>query len=720
MILTIDRLSFTYPGSGKKALKEISFSVAKGEYIAVLGANGSGKSTLLRCIAGLLAPDGMDSEADGGKKRIKTNTENKPFTVPSAVVFQSPDDQLIAETVELDAAFGPENTAVPYDEMHSRVDKALSFFLPGIDKSEEIKNLSSGQKQHLALAGAYTLYPEILLLDEPSSMLSEKARLSMLDFLDKTKDEGKTILHITHDIDEAERAERIIILNDGTLVFDGGKADFLKLQENTLAEWGLFYPENNREAHGCFFAEGGNKKSGPVIQCNGISAGPLRDVSFEVSEGDITAVTGESGSGKSLLLQIIAGLKEPEKGKVTTAESRTTSLAVQEPETGLFEEFTADDVAFGLENAGFTGEELKAKVKEAMDKAGLPFNRFADRKTFSLSGGEKRKAAIAGILAVDSDIILLDEPFSALDIRSRGEMRELIRNLARQGKTVIFTANRKEEYEFAGKVINLSVEEKEKKETEGQAAEGNAPQTERRGLFKGMPPVMKFLFCAAGIATSLIVSSWKFLLILEAFFFSISLEAGYSTRKLLSAVLKILPWLIIICAIQYFIFKGFEEAAVFVIRFSCLLTLLSVFIFVTPPTEISCGAEDFLKPLELLRIPTRHLSFLTSLIFRFIPSLYTEADKITTARKIRMRGLQKTNTGKRKNKIKETAALIVPLIIRTLTKAEKLSTAAAARYYSAGKHTRYPRWKTEKKHILFLIFVIAFSAILIYGSCIWK
>lgn len=714
MILTVNSLSFKYSGSCKTVLKDVSFSVEKGEYIAILGANGSGKSTLLRCIAGLLPVDRNNSNPK--EQTIKINTKKEGHTVPTAVVFQSPDDQLVAETAELDAAFGPENTAVPYEEMHNRVNEALSLFLPDTAKNEWIKNLSSGQKQHLALAGAYTLHPEILLLDEPSSMLSEKARSSLLNFLDRAKSAGKTILHITHDIDEAKRADRVIILNDGVLVFDGGTDQFLQLSRETLTEWALFYPEKKLpDGQEAFPGEKNGRKEN-LLQCKGISAGPLQDISFEAGQGDIIAVTGESGSGKTLLLQIIAGLKKTDRGEVIIAEGKTCALAVQEPETGLFEEFTADDVAFGLENAGIEGSELKEKVKEAMDKAGLPFDKFADRKTFSLSGGEKRKAAVAGIIALGSDIVLLDDPFSALDIRSRGEMRELIKNLSSQGKAVIFSASRKEEHEFACKTINLS-DEKNPCEFDGVNISNGKEKTQVKKLFADMPPVMKFLFSIAGTAASLILSGWKFLLVLEAFFFILSLVSGYSTKKLFRAVLRILPWLIIICVIQYFIFNGFEEAGTFIVRFLCLLTILSVFVFITPPSEISCGAEDLLKPLILFKIPVRHISFLISLVFRFIPSLYDEADKITTARKIRTSGINKKT---KKNKIKETAALIVPLILRTLTKAEKLSLAATARYYSAGKHTRYLKWETRKKHIFFLVFVIAFSAILIYGSYIWK
>lgn len=731
--------------------------------MAVLGANGSGKSTLLRCIAGLLPSGGarQNTRAVPPEQPVKIDGEHKRGAVPVAVVFQFPDDQLVSETIELDAAFGPENIAVPYDEMHLRVDNALAFFLSGIKKDGQIKNLSAGQKQRLALAGTYTLRPEILLLDEPTSMLSEKARDALLDFLDKEKNEGKTILHITHDIEEAKRAERIVVLNDGKITFDGSTHAFTRLPNAVLENWALAFPPPPQDTSGdhtsakradtardCAGKTGdGHRREGTrtetMLKCSDVTAGPLRGVSFETEKGGVTAITGESGSGKTLLLQIVAGLKTPQSGRVEIAEGKTCVLAVQESEAGLFEEFTADDVAFALESAGVSGEELKRRVKDAMDKAGLPFELFADRKTFSLSGGEKRKAAVAGIIAVDSDIILLDEPFSALDAKSRGEMKQLIRTLAAHGKTIVFTANRKDDCGCADRTLLLDGEktgcEADRQfETGGEPTARNEPR-KPNAFFSGFPPLMKFVFCAVATATALIIPDWKPLVALELFFLTTSVLAGYSLKNLSRAILKILPWLALISVFQYVIFNGFQEAGVFLARFLCLMTELSLFLFLTPPSEIAYGAEDFFSPLKAFGIPVRHLSFLISLVFRFIPALHEEADKIITARRMRTSGLpsdpapgragnkrdgtERTKTRKKhrkRNKLKESAALIVPIILRTLAKAEKLSMAATARYYSGGKHTRYLKWKTTPGHIFSLAFLIAFSAILIYVSYVWK
>ena len=724
MILRVNRLSYRYPG-GKTALRDVSFSVDEGEYLAVLGANGSGKSTLLRCIAGLAPPGG---ETDPQAIQISRTPEEGRSVL--AVVFQTPDDQLVAETAELDTAFGLENLAVPRSEMRERVSGALERFLPGVPPQTAAEKLTAGQKQHLALAGALAMQPDILLLDEPTSMLSEHARASLLEFLRQFQAEKKTVLHITHDMDEAVQAGRILVLHDGETMFDGTPGQFAGIPPDTLESWGLAYRGKPEEK------EKPRTAQATLLECGGAGAGPFCGVSLCAAAGEIIAVTGESGSGKSLFLRMAAGITAPEQGEIKPAAGTVRALAVQESEDGLFEEFTADDVSFGPENAGLSGPALKQRVQEAMDRTGLPFARFADRKTFSLSGGEKRKAAIAGIVAMQPDILLLDEPFAALDVRSRGEMAALFRNLAAQGTCVIFSANRRADAEeLADKILCLDDfrRTQEKPEAESGIQPPGRVQTgmtessgaAARPFFSGgMPPAVKFLFCVVSVAASLLISRWPFLAAQEILLVFTAVQAGYRIRRLLSAVWKILPWLALILVIQCLLFQGFTEAAVFFLRFLCLLTALSVFVFITPPAEISYGAEDILFPLRIFGVPVRHVSFLTGLVFRFFPFLYSEADKLIMARKIRTGGYDAPAAGKtakkKDGKIRQTAALIVPLALRTLAKAEKLSLAIAARGYSGKKHTRYLAWQLKIRHVLFLAVLLAFSAILIYGSRVWK
>jgi energy-coupling factor transport system ATP-binding protein len=740
MLLSVSGLSYTYPGGSRPALDSVSLAVARGEYLAVVGANGSGKSTLARCIARLIAPDSGSVIVDSAHR------------VPTALVFQSPGDQIVAETVELDVAFGPENLGVPRDEMLASVPAALAAFGLAEASRDATHGLTSGAKQRLALAGSTALDPAALVLDEPTSMLSPAARESLLAYLDRLHGAGGTILHITHDLAEAARADRVIVMDDGYVVFDGATAAFARLPVDDLARWGLsdrelpIDPATPHASNVSVTANASVASVGLALECRAVSLFSLRDFSLSIQAGTVTAVMGESGSGKTLLLELLAGLRAPESGTLARGEGLSAALAVQESESSLFAEFVADDVAYGPRNQGLSGSVLVARVASAMDIVGLPFERFAERRTFSLSGGERRKAALAGIIAMDTGIILLDEPSSALDARSRGQLMRLIRNLKASGKTVVFTTNRAEECAVADAIVTLpppapragyesprvaheaSLAARRKRKdrvkavrlTRDQAAlerlrKGAASYDERRtSPFHRLPPALKYVCCIAMITAALAVSGWPWVLALIALETIPVLVAHYPIKRLLLGLLRILPWLLFFGVIQYLMTPDFLYPLLFILRFVALYIPLVVFTFVTSHTEIMYGMEDILFPLKAIGLPVRDVSLVTGIVFRFIPLLYEEASRITTARVIRgagkgvRRGLFAT--------IQSMASLFVPLILRTLTRAERLAQAITARYYGSGKNSRYLHWKTEIGHLILGIAVTALAALLILAS----
>jgi len=730
MLLSIDSLVFTYPLSRKAALTDITLEIGSNEYVAVIGANGSGKSTLARCVAGLLQPN-------SGSIRIDTGHRSQD-RVPSGLVFQSPADQIVAETVELDIAFGPENLGLSRDVMSARVLRAIDGFGLHSLAASATHELSSGQKQHLAMAGVTVLDPALLLLDEPTSMLSPLARKSLLSFLDRFHAEGGTILHITHDLTEASRAGRVIVLDAGRMVFDETPAAMNALSAVTLEKWGLHGVPVPAATHAPAAATAKPATASPILlECRSLSFGPIRDFSLSLEEGTITAITGESGSGKTVLLELLTGLRAPEAGQVMLADGHRVSLAVQESEASLFAEFVADDVAFGPRNAGLSGSGLLRRVTDALNLVGLPFAEFADRRTFSLSGGERRKAALAGIIAMDTSVILLDEPSSALDTRSRSQLLHLILALKAAGKTVAFTTNRTEECVIADKVIALPLPETvpaagrrpvvsvgAKKRTRDQISLDRL----RRGASGSYAkldtpvhrwaPLTKYLLAASSIAAALAVSGWKWLLLLIALECVPVALARYSFKKLGVSILKILPWLVFLGVLQYLILPDVMQSVVFLLRFIALLIPLTVFVFVTAHTEIMYGMEDFLFPLRLFRIPVRDVSLVTGIVFRFITLLYEEAARITTARIIRGAG-----SGRKKGlvaTVSSMASLFVPLVLRTLTRAERLSEAITARYYGTGKNSRYLYWKIEFAQRILIVAVPLFSGMLILLSVLFR
>jgi energy-coupling factor transport system ATP-binding protein len=528
--IQVKDLSYTYENSSRPALAGLRFDVYEGEYLAVLGANGSGKSTLLNCLNGLSGPprgsvlvydqDGspLDPADEGALERIRRTL---------GTVMQNSDDQIVGVVVEEDIAFGPENLGLPADEIRGRVDRALAAVnLEGLrDRAPQF--LSGGERQRLALAGVLAMESGIIALDEAASMLDPAGRESLLDLLEGLHGAGKTILHVTHSLDEAFHARRCLVLFQGKLVFDGHPRDLLVRPE--LAAWGFVLPESVKViralsrrfpgfsaasldpgetaealypfcipgAAGGSGVSAGTGMAGTAGDTAGDGAGSFRDAPFETgsfqaalsgagpegrdafvvqfdrvshrylkgtaySSAGITGVSfriprncsvvliGKSGSGKSTVLKHINALLLPSAGCVRVFGQDTldkkndlrslrlkAALAVQSPESALFETYVADDAAYGPRNAGLRGPALVNRVKKALETAGLPYGEFADRETGSLSGGEKRRAAIAGVLALDSEILLLDEPSAALDGQGREGILAMIREQKKEGKTII-------------------------------------------------------------------------------------------------------------------------------------------------------------------------------------------------------------------------------------------------------------------------------------------
>ncbi|MHB1341203.1 MAG: energy-coupling factor transporter ATPase [Coriobacteriia bacterium] len=224
-MIVFEEVSFVYPGATSPALDDVSLSVAPGERVAVVGANGSGKSTLARLANGLLLPTRGRVRVDS----LDTCDEDRSFEVRSRVglVLQDPDNQIVGTVVEDDIAFGPENLGVPRAELRERVDAAIETVgLIGLERREP-HLLSEGQKQRLAIAGALAMRPQYLVLDEPTAMLDPTGRDAVLGVLERLAADGHGIIHITHDMSEAARADRVVALDRGAVAYAGNPSGLL-------------------------------------------------------------------------------------------------------------------------------------------------------------------------------------------------------------------------------------------------------------------------------------------------------------------------------------------------------------------------------------------------------------------------------------------------------------------------------------------------------------
>lgn len=523
------RLSYAYLTDEAlkiKAVDEISLTVQKGERLAILGRNGSGKSTLAKLLSCL-------EFAESGELSIchlKPEDEATIWEIRRrcGMVFQNPDNQIIGTTVEEDIAFGPENLGVNAREIRSRIDQiaaqvGLSAFLQRPPSA-----LSGGQKQKLALAGVLALEPDVLILDESTSMLDPLTRREVLALIDQLQQAHQlTVINITHHMDEALLSDRIYVIDQGKILLEGTPQEIFS-KPQVIQSLGLDVPIHTAIATAVLEAlsmqpqeasslvhpqhalktlvdlwrsyahkalpelrQGDNGQSvlstiqatidsfyemrsqapqshnQPLIEVKNLSytypsrtdegAKPaLEEISFEIYPGEIFGIMGHTGSGKSTLIRHLNGLIRPQEGSVTVAGQSTAQnagirgirrqvgLLFQYPEHQLFAETVAEDVAYGPTRLGFSEEAVAAAVQWSLNQVGLDQS-FCERSPFELSGGQKRRVALAGVLAMKPKVLVLDEPAAALDPAGREEMLTLIEKMRQEGVTVVLVSHSMED-----------------------------------------------------------------------------------------------------------------------------------------------------------------------------------------------------------------------------------------------------------------------------------
>ena len=451
-IIALEDVTFAYR-EGREVLRDVSLDVADGEFVAVIGANGSGKSTLARIIGGLLKPQG--------------GTVQAPPAREIGMVFQNPESQSVAALVEDDVAFGPENLGVAPSEIRQRVTDALEAVGMAGFELREVAELSGGQKQRVALAGALAMQPKVLVLDEPCAMLDARGREAVMGIMKRLHEQGTTIVLITHFMDDAAAADRVIALGAGRVCMQGTPAEVFADAE-TLHKLHLqppfealvaacmaapdVAPEATPAAPACADAS-------PIIAFEGVdfsydgATAVLKDINLSIAQGSCLGIIGSTGSGKSTLIQLMNALLAPDSGSVVVdgmntaqraqrmAIRSTVGVAFQYAEHQLFASSVAEDVAFGPRNLGLAEPEVQARVAQALEQVGLNAEELGSRSPFDLSGGQQRLAALAGILAMQPKVLVLDEPMAGLDPQAAANMRQLIARLRKQGLTCVMVSH---------------------------------------------------------------------------------------------------------------------------------------------------------------------------------------------------------------------------------------------------------------------------------------
>ena len=478
--ISFNQFTFQYDAQAEATLKDISFDIVKGEKVLILGPSGSGKSTLAQCLNGII-PNIHKGQAQGqvriaGQNIFKQSIYDKSQLV--STVLQDPDGQFIGLTVAEDLAFALENDCANQSEMKDKV----ALWAERLDLTSLLnhrpQDLSGGQKQRVSLAGVLIDESPILLFDEPLANLDPKSGQETIDLIDKIhKEEGATTIIIEHRLEDVlyRPVDRILLVNDGTLLFNGSPDELLSstlLLENGIREplyvtvlrqlgfdtrdaqnlsqldaldlSGLVLPDR-------VLKDKRDSSSDSILKVEGLSVSYgdnpaiIEDMSFSLKKGERLAIVGKNGAGKSTLAKALCGFV-PSQGKLTykgqdisqdsiAERSERIGIVLQNPNQMISQTMIFDEVALGLRLRGIEETEVEERVHEVLKTCGL----YSFRKwpISALSFGQKKRVTIASILVLKPEIIILDEPTAGQDYKTYTDIMNFLDSLQKQGHTIV-------------------------------------------------------------------------------------------------------------------------------------------------------------------------------------------------------------------------------------------------------------------------------------------
>ena len=478
--ISFNQFTFQYDAQAEATLKDISFDIAKGEKVLILGPSGSGKSTLAQCLNGII-PNIHKGQAQGqvridGQDIFKQSIYDKSQLV--STVLQDPDGQFIGLTVAEDLAFALENDCADQSEMKDKV----ALWAERLDLTSLLnhrpQDLSGGQKQRVSLAGVLIDESPILLFDEPLANLDPKSGQETIDLIDKIhKEVGATTIIIEHRLEDVlyRPVDRILLVNEGELLFNGSPDELLSsklLLENGIREplyvtvlrqlgfdtrsaqnlsqldaldlSGLALPDR-------VLKDKKDSSSDSILKVEGLSVSYgdnpaiIEDLSFSLKKGERLAIVGKNGAGKSTLAKALCGFV-PSQGKLTykgqdisqdsiAERSERIGFVLQNPNQMISQTMIFDEVALGLRLRGIEEAEVEERVHEVLKTCGL----YSFRKwpISALSFGQKKRVTIASILVLKPEIIILDEPTAGQDYKTYTDIMNFLDSLQKQGHTIV-------------------------------------------------------------------------------------------------------------------------------------------------------------------------------------------------------------------------------------------------------------------------------------------
>lgn len=795
---------FSYDQGRSWVLDGVHLDIRQGERICLIGSNGSGKSTLAGLISGLTAPDA------GTVELLGTNVFDVNGAHPDnyhtaregiGALFQNPADQIITTNVGDDVAFGPENLAFEPVDIDMRVRSALGAveMLERIDKNPT--HMSGGQQQRVTIAGTTAMSSRMIVLDEPTAMLDHQAQRDVLALLDNLQAQGVTIIHVTHKPEELRSANRILRLQSGQLQTVGPEeavpdltstedasnpkpADFSSasirgLQNLEVHSFDGFGKANTSEATEQTIdrtptAARSTASEQPVIALKHVSlrypsadADALHDCSMSVLPGESIAIMGRNGTGKSTLAKLIAGLLKPTDGEIEVAglclrnlsrQDKITlrskvGLVMQQPEHQLFEQTVRQDVSYGPLNQGLSAPEADVRAENAMNLLGIAD--LADRSPFSLSGGQQRLAAIAGVIACNPRILILDEPTAGLDAMANERIFNLIRTLQAQGVTIVtITHSLRQAHYIADRIISLDSDQTDSDsapQTNGACRNNDGSQetvnvhkgidddgsnhrqgsrtdkTRRTAVITRLDPRVKLVVFLILTLMMFLVKQPAQLLLAAVDTLLIAMFSGIKAAELFRSLRGSLLFFLVIGIFNMFFVKtgptlvtlwgikvtwdGLGLAALYTSRISLAVLLGIVLLKTTTPTALTDAFASLASPLRQFGFHTQEMALVMSLALRFLPTLADETKAITQAQAARGGNIE---TGSPLRRLKALTATLIPVFAAALRHSDNLSLALDARCYEEGiQRTHWHAMHVTGKDIVFITLSVVYLALLL-------
>jgi len=513
--IKLENLTYSYPHSDSQVLSDVNLELKKGEFVLLVGPSGCGKSTLVRCLNRLIpeiSGGNFSRRVLLHGKDLKNEKINK-LALEVGMVFQNPETQLFCMTVAEDISFGPENLGLPIIEVLSRVEKALKAVRLEKLRDHFIFTLSGGEKQRTAIGGNLAMEPEILVLDEPTSDLDPAGTQEVLELLRRLNEEKQTtLILIEHKLDSVfEMADRMLVMDEGRLILDGKPFEILCREEVTLKKLGIHPPQLTEIAHLLGMDNEASivpsyenvlrrlaellqvpaarsqleswreqkpetssyilpsEENLPFVRienlCYRLEDGSeiLKNINLDIKSEEFLALLGHNGAGKTTLAGHLIGFYRPSFGRIllngkdierySTAQlSKTVGYLFQNPDSQIFMDSVTKEVRFGLENVGIPKDKIEKLVNESLET--MELSAYKDRHPHSLSRGQRQRLAVASILALEPDLLVLDEPTTGQDRGHIMKFLDKIKELKKLGKTVILITHDMELVaEYAERVV---------------------------------------------------------------------------------------------------------------------------------------------------------------------------------------------------------------------------------------------------------------------------